>query len=292
MKEFCENEHCANPGFKVVSVSVAKPSDQQRTLCAACEEAYSIGVQHGTITAHQELAVRYVEKLMAADGFVVLGLNQSDPRRHGACEAWAYRGPLDFDMATPVVFGVGPRVRDALIALDMELADPKRGRQKARRKGYSGGGGTIAIDDRELATILAALRYHQDENQAGGNGTIDQAIQEIATDGGQLKPLTSGEIDQLCQRLNCGAIAAVKPSGRGLTIDPPHKEDGSEPLFRVVYTIDVNAADVREAAELADLTMTDPAAMPPVLQIVDHRGSVMTIDLSEKESPDKTGGGP
>lgn len=287
MKEFCENEFCENPGAKVVPVSVSKPSDQKRTLCASCEEAFSIGVQHGTITTHQEIAVRHVEKFLAANGFVILGLNRVDPSRHGACEAWAYHGPLDFD-ATPIVFGVGQRVRDALIALDLQLADPKLKKQKARRKDS---GGTIAIDDRELATILAALRFHQDENLAGGQGNTDQAIQEIATDCGRLQPLTSGEIDQLCQRLNCGVIAAVKPAGRGLTIDPPQKENGREPLFRVVYTIDVNATDVREAAELADLTMTDPEAAPPVLEIIDHQGTVVTIDLSEQEPHDKKGGG-
>ena len=291
MKEFCENEHCENPGFKVVSVSVAKPSDQTRTLCAACEEAYSIGVQHGTITAHQELAVRYVEKLMAADGFVVLGLNQSDPSRHGACEAWAYRGPLDFDVATPVVFGLGPKVRDALIALDLELADPKLGRRGTRRHG-SGRNIAIEIDDRELATILVALRYHQGENLAGGEGIVDQAIQEIATDGGRLKPLTSGEIDRLCQRFNAGSAPKAGLPERGLTVEPPHKDSGSEPLFRVVYAIDVNASNAHEAAKAANQTMTDPAAMPPVLQVIDQGGAVTTIDLSEKESLDKKGGGP
>ena len=49
MKEFCENEYCENPGAKVVPVSVDKPSDQRRTLCIPCEEAYTWGVQHGTM---------------------------------------------------------------------------------------------------------------------------------------------------------------------------------------------------------------------------------------------------
>ena len=33
MKEFCENQHCENPGVKEVPVSVKKPSDQKRTFC-------------------------------------------------------------------------------------------------------------------------------------------------------------------------------------------------------------------------------------------------------------------
>jgi len=49
MKEFCENPDCESPAFKEVPVSVSKPSDQKRTLCATCEEAYSWGVQHGAM---------------------------------------------------------------------------------------------------------------------------------------------------------------------------------------------------------------------------------------------------
>ena len=289
MKEYCENERCENPGYKEVAVSVKKPGDEKRTLCASCEEAYSIGVQHGTITAHQEIAVRHVEKFLVKGGFVILGLNRLDPSRQGAHEAWAYQGPLDFN-ATPVVFGVGQRVRDALIALDMYLADPKLQRRRAGRD-KSARTVTVEMDNRELATVLAALRFHQDENLAGGKGIADQAIAEIATDGGRLKPLSAGEIDQLCLRLNCGASSAVKPAVRGLTIDPPGKESGQEQLFRVVYTIDVNASDAHQAAELVHLTMTDPEAGPPVLEIIDHLGTVVTIDLAEQENPDQKGGG-
>jgi len=54
MKNFCENEYCENPGAKEVPVSVRKASDQKRTLCVTCEEAYTIGVQHGTFVAKAE----------------------------------------------------------------------------------------------------------------------------------------------------------------------------------------------------------------------------------------------
>ena len=50
MKPFCENPNCENPGFKEVAVSVNKPSDQKRTLCATCEEAYTWGAQHGVMS--------------------------------------------------------------------------------------------------------------------------------------------------------------------------------------------------------------------------------------------------
>ncbi len=60
----------------------------------------------------------------------------------------------------------------------------------------------LNVSDRDLATILAALRYHQAENLQGTNDIPDQAIREIATDGDRLKPLSSQEIDRLCERIN------------------------------------------------------------------------------------------
>ena len=54
------------------------------------------------------------------------------------------------------------------------------------------------IDSRELSTILAALRYWQREGlmSCGHEGSI-------ACNGGDIKPLTATEIDDLCERLNC-----------------------------------------------------------------------------------------
>ena len=51
MEKFCQNPYCESPSFKEVPVSVKKPSDQVRALCAPCEEAYIWGVQHGRKTA-------------------------------------------------------------------------------------------------------------------------------------------------------------------------------------------------------------------------------------------------
>jgi hypothetical protein len=44
---------CENQSVKEVPVSVHKPEDQARALCAACEEAYSWGVQHGKVSAQE-----------------------------------------------------------------------------------------------------------------------------------------------------------------------------------------------------------------------------------------------
>lgn len=55
--------------------------------------------------------------------------------------------------------------------------------------------------NRELNTILAALRYYQD---ACTEDTIPGAVYDIATNNGEHAPLLRDEIDALCERLNCG----------------------------------------------------------------------------------------
>jgi len=70
----------------------------------------------------------------------------------------------------------------------------------------------------------------------------------------------------------------------GLKIDPPPNEKGDEPLFRVVYIIDVNSGDVREAAEYTHRIMTDHESLPPVLHVIDSKGNTTEVDLSEDDA--------
>jgi hypothetical protein len=62
-------------------------------------------------------------------------------------------------------------------------------------------------------------------------------------------------------------------------IQPPPKEPG---LYRVVYVIDVGAANVIEAARNAYQMMSDPDSMPPVLEVIDGEGNKTRVDLSEE----------
>jgi len=55
--------------------------------------------------------------------------------------------------------------------------------------------------DRELATILASLRYWQRDLAANEEGPISEHFNEHT-------PLTVDEIDELCERINCGPAAA------------------------------------------------------------------------------------
>jgi hypothetical protein len=64
-------------------------------------------------------------------------------------------------------------------------------------------------------------------------------------------------------------------------IEPPPKDHGSEPLFRIVYTIDVNGDNPQKAAEYAYELMADPESMRPVLDVINDKGSIVRIDLSD-----------
>ena len=143
---------------------------------------------------------------------------------------------------------------------------------------------TMVVDERELATILAALRFHQDENLQGGSDIPDQLIKGIATNCGSLKPLDFNEVGKLCERINTCEEPHTTSLPLGLTIVSPHKEKGEEPLFRVVYVIDLNAYDAHAAAVEAYQIMSDTSSQSPVLQVIDHKGKTITVDLSEKQN--------
>ena len=68
------------------------------------------------------------------------------------------------------------------------------------------------------------------------------------------------------------------PVNEGLHIARPPTEDG---LFRVVYVIDVNAADAKAAARETHETMIDPESQAPVLHVLAPDGHETTIDLSQ-----------
>ena len=61
-----------------------------------------------------------LQRFMRGRSFVALVHNpdNDEDRRY---EAWAYRGPLDFDQATPVHFGLGKAPAEALEALNYHL---------------------------------------------------------------------------------------------------------------------------------------------------------------------------
>jgi hypothetical protein len=76
---------------------------------------------------------RLLRKFLKKDGFVILAWNGRDPSPGGPFEAWAYRGPLDLQTATPVTFGVGASIVDALNALERQLERPDQHARRAKK---------------------------------------------------------------------------------------------------------------------------------------------------------------
>jgi hypothetical protein len=57
----------------------------------------------------------------------------------------------------------------------------------------------VTLDDRELATVLAALRYYCVTLEAG---VVPDQFVTIASSDGDYSPLATAEIEELCERLN------------------------------------------------------------------------------------------
>jgi hypothetical protein len=72
----------------------------------------------------------------------------------------------------------------------------------------------LVVNDREHATILAALRFHQAENLQGTGVIQDLTIRDIASNFGHLKTLNAEEIDQLCERINIATEGAYSRQWR------------------------------------------------------------------------------
>ena len=60
----------------------------------------------------------------------------------------------------------------------------------------------MKLDVRETATVLAALRRWQ--GALLGSAPEGELVEDIASAGGTVTPLTSEEIDGLCLKLNVG----------------------------------------------------------------------------------------
>lgn len=66
---------------------------------------------------------------------------------------------------------------------------------------------TYEFNDVEIGTVLAALRYYQDalagQSAPAARKLIPENIMEIATDDGRFEALDAGDIDDLCEDINC-----------------------------------------------------------------------------------------
>lgn len=100
--------------------------------------------------------------------------------------------------------------------------------------------------DRELATVLAALRLWQ-RGSCGTTGTQERVLEAahaelaIASDDERLVPLTAAEIDELCERLNAPQdLPTVVLSVEGAAI---HKVVSNMPARCIILDADVQGSD-------------------------------------------------
>ena len=91
------------------------------------------------------------------------------------------------------------------------------------------------LDQRQHATILAALRYWQREGLSSNGHEVD-----IATDGGTLEPLSASEIDDLCVAMNAFTVPVVVLETEGGAI---HCASSNMPVRVVVLDEDTEGAD-------------------------------------------------
>lgn len=92
-----------------------------------------------------------------------------------------------------------------------QRACPKCGRKRLKNQRLRCPSGTclpkdqtnLSVTNQEHATILAALRYYQENGQGEPHNRSD-AIHDIATNGGAVVSMDADGIDDLCQKINCG----------------------------------------------------------------------------------------
>lgn len=91
------------------------------------DERLSVEIVCQSVSGEQsdplESSMLQVNGFLKEHGFVVLAQNQTDPSPDAPFEAWAYRGPLDFQIARPVTFGLGADIHETLEALNLKLSE-------------------------------------------------------------------------------------------------------------------------------------------------------------------------
>jgi len=124
------------------------------------------------------------------------GEQSVDERKNSEWCHWDYLHDAEQD---------GERISDELVAAACEAMTKKLDDAVARRDPYT----PLALNDRELVTVLAALRYWQHDLDH-----IDDAlVLDVADCFTDHTPLTPAEIDALCERLNLQVTAAVSSEG-------------------------------------------------------------------------------
>jgi len=111
---------------------------------------------------------------------------------------------------------------------------------------------TLSVDDTDKATILAALRYYQ-QNGQGDPANRSDAIHDIATNCDQIMAsLDTKGIDELCERINI----ASKPPARKMTRTEQRRLDEAQSM------VDDHNARFPSGSAVTYYELIDPLAKP------------------------------
>nr|WP_220181554.1 hypothetical protein [Pseudomonas putida] len=89
------------------------------------------------------------------------------------------------------------------ISWDQVIARPVSFRRFSMSKQIQATQTAVLVDDREQGTILASLRHYQEFLRSGESAA--PGLLDIASNSGQLTPLSIQEIEGLCEKVNFGS---------------------------------------------------------------------------------------
>lgn len=152
----------------------------------------------------------------------------------------------------------------------------------------------IKADRRELAAILAGLRMLE---RAEGN--LDEDIEEIVTDDGQVIPLTTSEIFELCTRINTeepevsiginmegGCVQQVFTDAEGIAIDMIRVDwdtEGADECDLAPVPYPYSDDEPEEAYVCTEIVERDPAWMSCYRAARDAKNAKNTTTKPEGE---------
>lgn len=131
----------------------------------------------------------------------------------------------------------------------------------------------INISERELATILAALRFWQGEINDG----FSDEQWDIASGSGVYEPLDAAQIDTLCENMNCGKtpftprqsdLNIIREAGRALArFVPP---DPSDPVWTAIKCAHADLQGALQAFKQGDIHAHDWKAHKMSIEELEH----------------------
>lgn len=139
--------------------------------------------------------------------------------------------------------------------------DHKATATRAYSDGFADGGADIGLrdllDDREINTILGSLRATQAVQQ---HEALDPEIIELMTEGGTVTLMDDGEVDELCERINCDTPrAGPVPSATVYMVQAEHWSVPGQ-VMKACATEEIAAAQALELLNSMREELDLPAA--------------------------------